>query len=104
MQEMMGTLVQKVTEMEKKYDELSKAKDSSDIVCENAEKEIYLPWAGVRKTTSQAFRPRAEERKGSALSLRNKAVTQAAAKKKTQQVKVTFVSRFKVPRRMCLLC
>ena len=41
MQEMMGTLVQKVTEMEKKYDELSKAKDSSDSVCENAEKEMY---------------------------------------------------------------
>ena len=38
---MMGTLVQKVTEMEKKYDELSKAKDSSDSVCENAEKEMY---------------------------------------------------------------
>ena len=37
----MGTLVQKVTEMEKKYDELSKAKDSSDSVCENMEKEMY---------------------------------------------------------------
>ena len=41
MQEMMGTLVQKVTEMEKKYDEHSKAKDSSDSVYENAEKEMY---------------------------------------------------------------
>ena len=41
MKEMMGTLVQKVTEMEKKYDELSKAKDSSDSVYENAEKEMY---------------------------------------------------------------
>ena len=41
MQKMMGTLVQKVTEMEKKYDELSKAKDSSDSVYENVEKEMY---------------------------------------------------------------
>ena len=41
MQKIMGTLVQKVTEMEKKYDELSEAKDSSDSVCENTEKEMY---------------------------------------------------------------
>ena len=41
MQEMMRTLVQKVTDMEKKYDELSKAKDSSDSVYENSEKEMY---------------------------------------------------------------
>ena len=104
MQEMMRTLVKKVIEIEKKYDELCKAKDSSDSVCENAEQEMYIAPVGVRRTTSQAFRPPAEDRKGSALSLRKKAAPRAVAKKKTRRVKVTFVSRFKVPRRMCLLC
>ena len=37
----MRTLVKKVTEMEKKYVEISKAKDSSDSVCEHSEQEMY---------------------------------------------------------------
>ena len=40
MQEMMGTLVKEVTEIEKKYSVVSKAKHSSGSVCEHAEQEM----------------------------------------------------------------
>ena len=64
MQEMMGTLVHKVTEIEKKYDELSKAKDSPDSVCENAEKEMYTaPGRGEEDNLSSiSVTSRREER------------------------------------------
>ena len=39
-----------------------------------------LPQAGVRKTTSQAFRPRAKERKGSAPTLRKKGCSAGGSK------------------------
>ena len=80
---------------------LAKLKTPQIACVKTLKKKCTLPRAAVRKTTSQAFRPRAEERKGSAPTLRKKAAPRAAAKKKTRQVKVTLVSRFKVPR-MCL--
>ena len=73
MQKMMGTLVQKVTEMEKKHDELSKAKDSSDSVCENAEKEMYTaPGRGEEDNLSSISAASRSEWKGSAPTLRKR--------------------------------
>ena len=94
---------QKETDIEKKFDELSKTKDSSDGVCEDAEKEMYTASGRGEEDNLSSISAISQREERVGTELREKAATRAAAKK-TLEVKVTFESRFKVLRRMYSLC
>ena len=104
MQKMMGTLVQKVTEMEKKYDELSKAKDSSDSMCENAEKEMYTaPGRGQEDNLSSISAASRREERVSTNS-KKKGCAAGGSKEEDSASESDFCVTLQDPRRMCLLC
>ena len=60
---------------------LAKIKTPQIACMKTLKKKCTLPRAGVRKTTSQANRTRAEERKGSAPTLRKKGCAAGGSKK-----------------------